>query len=140
MPRLDTYSHIPASHAVSIVSVLHLALYSLGAFSQTHSPHLGTVLAHKASTLDIFRSTDNSITAPTFEPAFGASSLLTVCFRFAPRRLHDGVVFDTIDLIAQMMTLFRGTVAIFQFARQTPNSVPSGTMPRYIDLGRLQVC
>ncbi|KAI1371186.1 hypothetical protein F4677DRAFT_316881 [Hypoxylon crocopeplum] len=115
-------------HAMLTVSALHLASLSptLEYQSPTRSPHLITALAHKASALETLRSTVNTITDSTCEPALAASGLLTVC---AFSLLHAGVASDIIDLLAQIMTLYRGTVAIFRFGRRDPNVVPNPTIP-----------
>lgn len=124
-----SFAHPYVYHAVLTVSALHLA--SLTAPFQgtpaSRSPHLVTALAHKAFALEALRSTVESMSGPTCEPALAASGLLTVC---AFALLHAGVASDTIDLLAQIMALYRGTVAIFRFGRQVLHTVPSGTIPR----------
>ncbi|KAI1385541.1 uncharacterized protein F4822DRAFT_346934 [Hypoxylon trugodes] len=115
-------------HAMLTVSALHLVSHArtLEAASQTRSPHLVTALSHKASALETLRSTVNSITPITCEPALIASGLLTVC---AFASLRAGVVTDTIDLLAQIMTLYRGSVAIFRLGRLVLCAVPGATIP-----------
>ncbi|KAI0836036.1 hypothetical protein F5Y06DRAFT_299138 [Hypoxylon sp. FL0890] len=116
-------------HAMLTVSALHLASHTpaLGSTSQARSPHLVTALAHKASALETLRSMVSSITASTCEPALAASGLLTVC---AFALLPTGVASDVIDLLGQIMTLYRGTLAIFHFGRQNSSTASNATVSR----------
>ncbi|OTA98210.1 hypothetical protein M426DRAFT_120066 [Hypoxylon sp. CI-4A] len=119
--------HSYVYHAMLTVSALHLASLALSSSpsSQAYSPHLVTALAHKAFALERLRSNFKSMTAPTCEPALVTSGLLTVS-TFA--LLHVGIGADMIDLLSQIMTLYRGTVAIFRLGREAPT--PSPTIPR----------
>lgn len=116
-------------HAILAVSALHLASLTpaLEPTSQSLSPHVVTALSHKSSAIETLRPVINSMTSLTCEPALAASGLLTVC---AFALLHVGMASDTIDLLAQIMILYRGTVAIFQAGRQDPNASPSATIPK----------
>ncbi|KAI1758669.1 hypothetical protein GGR53DRAFT_516333 [Hypoxylon sp. FL1150] len=122
-------AHPYVYHSILTVSALHLASLTtpLQTTSPVRSPHLVTALAHKASALEALRSTVMSMSGPTCEPALAASGLLTVC---AFALLHAGMVSDIIDLLAQIIALYRGTVAIFRFGRQVLHTIPSGTIPR----------
>ncbi|KAI1097173.1 hypothetical protein F4804DRAFT_328393 [Jackrogersella minutella] len=124
-----SFEHPHVYHAMLTVSALHLASLtpSLGSSSQTRSPHLVTALAHKTSAIETLRLVINSITAPTCEPALASSGLLTIC---AFALLHAGGVSDIIDLLAQIMVLYRGTLAIFRLGRQDPRAGFSNTIPR----------
>ncbi|KAI0886711.1 uncharacterized protein GGS22DRAFT_116813 [Annulohypoxylon maeteangense] len=123
-----SFEHAYVYHSMLTISALHLASLTpvLTTSSQTRSPHIVTALTHKASALETLRSIVNSITASTCEPALAASGLLTVC---AFAMLHAGVALDIIDLLAQIMTLYRGTVSIFRFGRQDSIAVLSDTIP-----------
>ncbi|KAI1207691.1 uncharacterized protein F4807DRAFT_174747 [Annulohypoxylon truncatum] len=123
-----SFEHAYVYHAMLTVSALHLASLTSASTpaSQIRSPHVITALAHKASALETLRSIVNSITSLTCEPALAASGLLTVC---AFAMLHAGVAIDVIDLLAQIMTLYRGTVSIFRFGRQDSIAVLSTTIP-----------
>ncbi|KAI1137689.1 hypothetical protein F5Y05DRAFT_58357 [Hypoxylon sp. FL0543] len=116
-------------HAMLTVSALHLASHTpaLGSTSQPRSPHLVMALAHKALALETLRSIVNSITASTCEPALAASGLLTVC---AFALLPTGLVSDAIDLLGQIMTLYRGTVAIFDFGQKNSSTASNATVSR----------
>ncbi|KAI1409315.1 hypothetical protein F5Y13DRAFT_203737 [Hypoxylon sp. FL1857] len=116
-------------HAMLTVSALHLASHTpaLGSTSPARSPHLVTALAHKAYALETLRSIVDSITTSTCEPALAASGLLTVC---AFALLPTGVVSDAIDLLGQIMTLYRGTVAIFNYGRQDSSTASNATVLR----------
>ncbi|KAI1459771.1 hypothetical protein F4805DRAFT_53158 [Annulohypoxylon moriforme] len=123
-----SFEHAYVYHSMLTVSALHLASLTPASTpgSLIHSPHIVTALAHKASALETLRSIVNSISALTCEPALAASGLLTVC---AFAMLHAGVASDVIDLLAQIMTLYRGTVSIFRFGRQDSIAVLSDTIP-----------
>ncbi|KAI2469030.1 hypothetical protein F4781DRAFT_422210 [Annulohypoxylon bovei var. microspora] len=123
-----SFEHPYVYHSMLTVSALHLASFTPTPTpaSRIRSPHIITALAHKASALETLRSIVNSITAITCEPALAASGLLTVC---AFAMLHAGVASDVIDLLAQIMTLYRGTVAIFRFGRRDSIAVLSATIP-----------
>ncbi|KAI1086722.1 hypothetical protein F5B19DRAFT_478078 [Rostrohypoxylon terebratum] len=123
-----SFGHAYVYHAMLTVSALHLAsLTSVStSTSQPRSPHIATALAHKASALETLRSIMNSINALTCEPALAASGLLTVC---AFAMLHAGVAPDVIDLLAQIMVLYRGTMSIFRFGRQDSIAVLKDTIP-----------
>ncbi|KAI0116176.1 hypothetical protein F4776DRAFT_312882 [Hypoxylon sp. NC0597] len=116
-------------HAMLTVSALHLASHTpaLESASRVRSPHLVTALAHKASALEGLRSIVNSITASTCEPTLAASGLLTVC---AFALLPTGLTSDAIDLLGQIMTFYRGTVAIFQFGQQNSSTASNVTISR----------
>ncbi|OTA52298.1 hypothetical protein K449DRAFT_440844 [Hypoxylon sp. EC38] len=116
-------------HAMLTVSALHLASHTpaLDSASRVRSPHLVTALAHKASALEGLRSIVNSITASTCEPTLAASGLLTVC---AFALLPTGLASDAIDLLGQIMTFYRGTVAIFQFGQQNSSTASNATISR----------
>ncbi|KAI0382449.1 hypothetical protein F5Y04DRAFT_46364 [Hypomontagnella monticulosa] len=116
-------------YAILAVSALHLASLTspLELTSQSPSTHVVTALSHKASAIETLRPVINSITSLTCEPALAASGLLTVC---AFALLHVGMATDTIDLLAQIMILYRGTVAIFQAGRQDRNASPDATIPK----------
>lgn len=123
-----SFEHAYVYHAMLTVSALHLASLTPASTpsSQIRSLHIVTALSHKASALETLRSIIHSINALTCEPALAASGLLTVC---AFAMLHAGVAPDVIDLLAQIMTLYRGTVSIFRFGRQDSIAVLSDTIP-----------
>ncbi|KAI1077610.1 hypothetical protein F5B20DRAFT_256497 [Whalleya microplaca] len=122
-------AHAYVHHAVLTVSALHLAsLMSVSnPTSRANSQHLVTALAHKASTIETLRPIIQSVTALTCEPALAASGLLTVCAFALP---HAGATGDTIDLLAQIMSMYRGTVAIFRHGRESLNLLNNSTIPR----------
>lgn len=113
-------------HAMLSVSALHLASLTTTTSSrppslqnQNRSPHLITALSHKTSALETLHvgAIISSINTTTCKPAIAASGLLAVC---AFAMLHAGMTLDTIDLLAQIMALYRGTIAILHFGRQDP--------------------
>ncbi|ORY54585.1 uncharacterized protein BCR38DRAFT_415275 [Pseudomassariella vexata] len=117
-------------HALLSFSALHLASLSTSSNASTspsNSPHLITALAHKASALESFRPIIESVTTVTCEPALAASGLLIACAFGLPLA---GVLSDPIDLLAQITSLFQGTVALYRLCLRDTNPLDNSTSPK----------
>lgn len=111
-----TYS---ALHLASVLpsSLLFPASRYLPSEAPPASPHLVAAFSHKASALAHFRPVLESISSVNCEPALTASGLLVSCAFAMPivsRQHAIGDEQDPIDLLAQIIALFNGTVVIFR--------------------------
>ncbi|KAK3940027.1 hypothetical protein QBC46DRAFT_364438 [Diplogelasinospora grovesii] len=123
-------SHKYIFHTAVAFSALHLALLSSSSSSSSASSrdYLVTALQHKQSAVSSFRSALSSLTPEpsSCDPAAAASGLLMGC-AFALPLVNPAVTdktqnyHDPVDLLAQIASLFQGSVAIFRYAWQHGN-------------------
>ncbi|KAI5921077.1 hypothetical protein F4810DRAFT_383317 [Camillea tinctor] len=113
----------PIHYAVLSLSALHLASLASPPFTAGPPNLLITALSHQASALAALSATMRTITSPTYEPALVASGLLAACAFALPRAGCPA----SLDLLAQIISLHRGTAALFRLGRQ---HAPSPTVRR----------
>ena len=123
------YAHPYVHHAVLTYSALHLASVLPSSMSLPPSidlpseashhanAHLVAALSHKASALAHFRPVLESISSENCEPVLTASGLLVSCAFAMPMVSRKHAIRDEqdpVDLLAQIISLFHGTVVIFR--------------------------
>jgi hypothetical protein len=124
--------HPYVQEAVLCYSALHLASSAGDAASPQRSAYLVTALRHKATALAHFRPMlASGITAENCEAAFTASAVLVACaFALPIADPVDTTHCDRIELLAQVIGLFRGCVTLFQIDWKGPHPLEQFRSPQ----------
>ncbi|KAK9777416.1 hypothetical protein AB5N19_08491 [Seiridium cardinale] len=118
-------AHPYVHHALLTFSALHIASLSrANTHSSTISPDLVTALSHKSTAIETLRPAVDRVDSQTCEPALAASGLLTCCAFALPL---VGAPFDPIDLLAQIVSLFQGSTALFRMGWRDPGALDKTT-------------
>jgi hypothetical protein len=124
--------HPYVQQAVLCYSALHLASSSGGETSTQQSPFLLAALRHKAMALAHFRPLlASGVTAQNCEAAFTASAVLVACAFALPVADPLGTTAcDRIELLAQVVGLFRGCLALFRINWSGPHPLEQFRSPQ----------
>ncbi|KAI9172250.1 hypothetical protein HJFPF1_01747 [Paramyrothecium foliicola] len=123
--------HPYVQQAVLCYSALHLASITRGSSTQ-QSPYLVAALRHKAAALAHFRPIlASGVTPLNCEAAFTASAVLVACaFALPVADPFDSTGSDRIELLSQVIGLFRGCLALFRLNWNGPHPLEQFRSPQ----------